>query len=510
MFFMTARIGIGRRSKTGINGTMSEKIGFNGEFIPNAKWYALNGRDSNTAVPDVPGRATCLYFGATHLLDEVAKASGVTDDLQLCFPDAYKQIFSLAYYLVLEGGISISRFSGWAHDHSHSQRHELSSQLISDIVLQIPEHAKLDFFRQRSSRIVNGEYLVYDTTSVSSYSEAIRAARYGKNKDDDSLPQVNIALLVWKQSALPVYYGILPGNIADVSTINRLVSDVAFINIQKLCIVMDSGFFSTSNTDALFATSQAFVVGAKASTKSIERYIDMARTVGKRFRNFADKHGVYSFTYTAEWPVEGGKYCESARNTKRLYVHVYFDGTRAEDEKIEFMRSVERTTATICAGERLSSRQDMIRRKFIVSGSRIEFNEKAIHDHMDRIGYFALICNGMDSAPEALEAYRWKDVVEKAFDNCHDAVESRRSGVHSDAALGGTVFVQFVALILISYIQKRMRNSGLFKNYTMQSLFDTLDVIERCEYNGQSNYSEITNKQRELYASLGLSAPDTL
>ena len=113
---------------------------------------------------------------------------------------------------------------------------------------------------------------------------------------------------------------------------------------------------------------------------------------------------------------------------------------------------------------------------------------------MERIGYFALISNDMDGASETLALYRGKDVVEKAFGNCKDALELRRIGVHSDAALTGTVFVQFVALILISYIQKHKRNSDLFKNYTIHSLFDVLGIIGKYDYKGVAYYSEITEK----------------
>ncbi len=38
--------------------------------------------------------------------------------------------------------------------------------------------------------------------------------------------------------------------------------------------------------------------------------------------------------------------------------------------------------------------------------------------------------------------------------------------------------VEFVALILLSYIKKQMQKHNLFKNYTLQTLLDTVDVIE--------------------------------
>jgi hypothetical protein len=45
----------------------------------------------------------------------------------------------------------------------------------------------------------------------------------------------------------------------------------------------------------------------------------------------------------------------------------------------------------------------------------------------------------------------------------------------------------------------------------MQTLIDSLDVIERFEYDGQRHYcDEITDKQRKLYAAFGIKSPNTL
>ena len=43
-----------------------------------------------------------LFFGATYLLDQIGEVTGLTADLKTCFPNTYKQIQSIAYYLVLE------------------------------------------------------------------------------------------------------------------------------------------------------------------------------------------------------------------------------------------------------------------------------------------------------------------------------------------------------------------------------------------------------------------------
>lgn len=57
-------------------------------------------------------------------------------------------------------------------------------------------------------------------------------------------------------------------------------------------------------------------------------------------------------------------------------------------------------------------------------------------------------------------------------------------------------------------IKKQMDGKGLFRNYTMQSLLDELDIIEYYQPPGKSHHlSEMTEKQRGLYEIMPLPLP---
>jgi len=126
-------------------------------------------------------------------------------------------------------------------------------------------------------------------------------------------------------------------------------------------------------------------------------------------------------------------------------------------------------------------------------------------------GFFALISNKIKDPIKALEIYRNKDLVEKAFGNLKERLNMRRTSVSSDSALEGKLFVQFIALIYLSYIKKHMSEQGLYKSYTMQELLDELDVIECFEQPGSAlRVGEVTKKQAGLYKSPGVNPPTSL
>ena len=126
-------------------------------------------------------------------------------------------------------------------------------------------------------------------------------------------------------------------------------------------------------------------------------------------------------------------------------------------------------------------------------------------------GFFALISSEIKDPIKALETYRIKALVEKAFGNLKERLNMRRTTVSSDSALEGKLFVQFIALIYLSYIKKQMSDQGLYKTYTMQQLLDELDVIECFEQPGCAmRIGEITKKQEALYHKLDVVPPASL
>ncbi|MCD8499155.1 MAG: transposase [Clostridiales bacterium] len=123
-------------------------------------------------------------------------------------------------------------------------------------------------------------------------------------------------------------------------------------------------------------------------------------------------------------------------------------------------------------------------------------------------GYFALISNDIKDPIQALEIYRNKDLVEKAFGNLKERLNLRRTLVSSEQSLEGKLFVEFIALIFLSYLKKKMQEHDLFKKFTMQGLLDEFDMIECFEQKGRERrWGEMTKKQIELYTLMGVDPP---
>jgi transposase len=80
--------------------------------------------------------------------------------------------------------------------------------------------------------------------------------------------------------------------------------------------------------------------------------------------------------------------------------------------------------------------------------------------------------------------------------------------VSSEQSLDGKLFVEFIALIFLSYIKKQMQVKNLYKQYTLQTLLDKIDVIECFEYpNAKLRVGEILEKQKDIFEAMGVEVP---
>ena len=484
------------------------KLSEDGEFIPNKKYLDRQNKEKGEDKHEKALIASRKFFGATHLLDCIGNKTGVKKDLEQAFgEDACKKILSLVYFLVLEGESSMYRFSKFAKTHKHPNVDVISSQRISELFSNISENEKALFFRNRIKKCLKNEYLAYDTTSISSYSETMDQIKYGHNKDLESLPQINLAVVFGEESMLPVYYRKMPGNISDVSTIKKLLIDMDFLGLEKINFVLDRGFYSADNINSLYRMRHKFIIGGRSNSALIKTSIGEAVDRIKDFSNYNIEHNIYCLTKESRWKyVYKNKKGEKASENRLLYIHVYYDGTRAESEKKDFIKKLKLVEEAFIDGSCSDAQKTLFDKYFILkekngdSAASFTHNQETINSHMQNFGYFVLLSNHITDANAAISIYRNKDVVEKTFGNIKNRLDMKRTKVSSEESLEGKIFIQFVALIYISFIHQIMSNNNLYKNYSMASLLDEIDVIEIFEYKGKKNHvSEITKKQHDIF-----------
>lgn len=491
-----------------------------GEIVP------TDGRNRKKGVDKIslkPGRPIidCIkrtFYGATYLLDALGEKLGITQDLKTCFPETYRQILSLAYYLILEDSTPLYRFEKWGILHKHPYGENITSQRSSDLFASITEEDKQRFFSLQGKRRVDQEFWAYDTTTLSSYSETLRQVQYGHNKEHDQLPQLKLALVFGQDSNLPFYYRKLAGNIPDTKTIYHLLEDLEILGYSKVKLVMDRGFYSEHNINCLYQNHVKFLVSAKMSLNFIRNELDAIYDTFRSFDYYNDNYALYcrtvrtSWSYTQKRPYKS----DNLKESRRIYIHFYYNIDQAANDEKDFDRKLISLKQELESGERLQQHEKLYQQYFTWKttpkrGTLVTVRQESVIDAKRYFGFFTLITNETMDAVTALELYRNKDVVEKAFGNLKERLNMRRTLVSSEQSLDGKLFIQFVALIYLSYIKKKMQEEDIFKKYSITDLLDKLDVIECFEQPGKVlRVGEMVEKQEQLYYDLGVAPPSSL
>jgi len=446
------------------------------------------------------------YYGATYLFDEIGDKLGLTKDLKECFPNSYKQILSTAYYLILEDNNPLMRFEKWGITHKHPYSKNIPSQRSSELFASISEDDKMKFFKLQGKRKVDKEFFAYDTTSISSYSKSLKQVQYGHNKENDKLAQINLAVVFGEKSNLPFYYRKLAGNIPDCKTVNKLLDDLDILGFNNVNLVMDRGFYSKENIDTLYESNKTFLLSTSMNLKFIKESLESFDKELQSADNYNPTYELYCKTVKKSW----------GDNNKDIYLHYYYNPYKATNQSIELDKKLIEMKEQIINNGTITGVSKSLEKYFLIEKNidntiTVTIKDDIVSKSKQTYGYFTLITNKDMTSTLALEIYRNKDVVEKAFGNLKERLNMRRTLVSSEQSLDGKLFVEFIALIYLSYIKKQMQDNNMFKDYTMQTLLDKLDLIECFKYkNNKLQIGEILQKQKDIYTKMGVEIPVSL
>jgi transposase len=238
----------------------------------------------------------------------------------------------------------------------------------------------------------------------------------------------------------------------------------------------------------------------------------------RSWTNYSQKYDLYAqstminWAYSQEKPYKG----DVVKGERRMYLHMYFNAAQAVEDERELHTLLINLQAELESGKRNPEHEKQYAKYFDIKstpirGINVSAKDEVLAEAKKNYGYFVLLSNEIKDPIEALEIYRNKDLVEKAFGNLKERLSFDRLGVSSDLSLDGKLFVEFVALIYLSYIKKQMQDKNMFKQHTMQEVLDEFDIIECFEQPGhQLRFGEITQRQIGFFKDMDIAPPVSL
>ena len=243
-----------------------------------------NGGTYKKAVKSTsPKEKVILDYGDSYALNKVLESSGLKQLLKDCFVD-HDQIMALVLYQLAQGG-AMPHYQNWSEGNIVQQifpTPNLTSQRISDL-LKIMGKAEVQrkFFKAYIAAFFKDKHgvLIDSTALPSNINSSLNSWGYGAGGVDK---KVGCLMLVDKASKLPIFFRSIPGEIADVSTLEATFKEIKLLGLKAEHAIFDAGHFSETNITYLCQMKINFISRMPKSRKVF------AELVNKHKRNLED------------------------------------------------------------------------------------------------------------------------------------------------------------------------------------------------------------------------------
>jgi transposase len=346
------------------------------------------------------------------------------------------------------------------------------------------------------------DLLFFDTTTTYVESEeegGIR--RYGHSKDKrPDLPQVVIGLAVTKEG-LPVRCWVLPGNTQDMTTVERIKTDLLGWKLGRCIWVMDRGMSSEENRILLQRAGGHYILGEKL--RDNQEAHNLALSFKGRYHKVRDNLEV------KEIVVGDGE-------RRRRFVLV-FNPEQAKKDKATREKTLQRIEEAIEAlGDQkgkahkkavctLLSHRTMGRYIRPTKTGRLKINQAKVREEETLDGKYLLSTSDDTlSAEDAALGYKQLMEVERAFRTLKTTLELRPIFHRKDERIQAHVLLCSLALLLVRIAERE----------TGETWDRIRPVMERChlgEFSSKDGRilrrTELTPDQVNILNRLKIAAP---
>lgn len=476
----------------------------------------LGKKDPETGQPVRP-RSTrprlSKDYGNVYLLQRLADRIGLSHLLKQVFPDDYHTILALAFFEISEAQ-PLYLFPYWVESTWLNEVQALPSKALTTFTRKLGrmESERLEFSKQWVKKLGAVQAIVFDITSLSSYSTLLDSIEWGYNRDREKLPQLNLGVIYAEQANLPLYYRIYPGSIPDVSTLKNLLRYLNLFELQEILFVMDRGFYSAANVGHMDHSQIKFLIPLPMSVKHFSSLrAKHARHLSNPVNSFLFKDEVL---YHIQDSIE--------INKVRLQAHLYFDPQRRCEQTAHFLKKIldiEHSAQQQTFQTQQEARQYLSKclkgasQLFQVTGKadQIEITRKprTLSRRMANMGTTIMLTNHSTlEHSRILELYRHKDYLEKLFDMLKNEFDGKRLRGSTKDTVEGRLFLKFLSLILYSALGNIMREQHLFKQYSIREIMYELKKLRIVEMSNDTSYlTEVSKRQRKIFEKFDVKIP---
>lgn len=395
---------------------------YDGTFLPKQEKCANNGSDF-------------LSFGSSAFVKSVV--ADILEDLTAVFDikEAY-QIISIATLRIIEPRVAIRRYSTH-YKRTYVSVHYPGVALSANTVTSLLERIGKDstkralFFKRRIDLVCQTHHVVIDGTLIQDTSSINDLSAFSRKSRIKGCQDISVIYAYDVELREPICAQVFPGNCVDASAYST------FLKANKITegiLVTDKGFPPTKISDLLIQHPKLhYLAPLKRNNKQLAEY------------------GMYDFDGMLE-NIEGEVLYKKQRISESKFLYSFRDSAKASQEDTGYLQHMKTTGAFDLVDYRLKSQ----RFGTIVFESDLDLPARVV---------YLCYCD------------RW--LLELVFRQFKSVEDLDQTQVHSDFAVIGSEFINFLTTLATCRMVKIAQDSGLMKDMSFGELMRQLSQIWR-------------------------------
>ena len=369
-------------------------------------------------------------FGDSFFLDQLLRGiqyDKVIENIDFKNKDSF---YALLSYYVLENTAN-SHAESWIHQNYASYLYpkaNLASQRISDMLLSIGRDDKIrEFLKNHIAYVLESTNedvsVIIDSSGFENKCD-LSVTKYSNHNGDLKL-EFRMIAVIQKTTGIPLYYECIPGNIVDVSTLDRLILTLSQYNCNVQYCIGDAGYCCPSIIERLILSGIEFM------TRINPHFNIYKKVVEEHYDELSNDSNIVRY--------------------KNRFVHVV---------KIQEVIGTDKTTEKNYNGfvylckdiQSSNSKTD-----HLLSSNKIKnMTTEEVVTAQKRFGVFAIISTRDLPPEEVLPEYYIRQKIEQYFDFGKNYAKYIPIRQHNFESLKGHLLISFISVFIIILIKNRL------------------------------------------------------
>ena len=284
--------------------------------------------------------------------------------------------------------------------------------------------------------------------------------------------EARLIFVVQRSTGIPLYYRAVPGNIVDISTLERVFLHLDSLGIDISSCIMDAGYNSGDNLDLFYDEKHNCKIGfitrigsGDEAFKSMIRNEMGTLDAKENLVQFEDQ-----YLFIKKKPIMVG-----SKKDNPAWLYLGLDLARMSDEQHKLLKRARKNSLTT----------------------------DEVYEALQAEGLFGVLSGTDIPCEELLPTYYLRQAAEQIFDIAKNYTKLLPLRVRNEATFQGHLLLSFVASCAVKMIQLRLKEANLFFGSRLACLRN-----QKCTIYANRIVTDVPQKEaNDSYKALGIICP---